>query len=123
MIVRRIIQVHVNIPSKLNDHAASQSHCHTKLNDHVASQSHCHTKPMPLLHRVGEHAEDDGDGSASRRPRGYCCLTVAAGTSGSRPITRDGFSSRATKEEDQNEMASGNIPEEKENIMGGPLSC
>ena len=65
---------------------------------------------MPLLHRVGEHAEDYE-------------ATAAEGTSGSRPITRDGFSSRATKEEDQNEMASGNRPEEKENIMGGPLSC
>ena len=64
---------------------------------------------MPLLHRVGEHAEDDE-------------ATAAAGTPGSRPITRDGFSSRATKE-DPNEMASGNRPEEKENIMGGPLSC
>ena len=82
----------------------------SKLNDHAASQRRCHTKPMPLLHRVGEHAEDDE-------------ATAAEGTSGNRPITRDGFSSRAMKEEDQNETASGNRQEETENIMGGPLSC
>ena len=64
---------------------------------------------MPLLHRVGEHAEDDE-------------ATAAEGTSGNRPITRDGFSSRAMKE-DQNETASSNRQEETENIMGGPLSC
>ena len=62
---------------------------------------------------MGEHADDDIAAQGGGNP----------GTSGGRPATRDGFSGRATRDDEKELVPDENRdkqePEKEKNIMGG----